>query len=154
MLMNPFNEEERGREAEEALGKSQSMAAAGQFAAAIMHEINNPLEAISNLAYLVQEQAEDPDKVREYIRLLDEQLVTVIRIANQTLSFYRPAGVIQVIDLVSLAEAALRVHEKKISAKQLRLLELFSISYRAAKGSLNHAVASLGVMDGSIWATA
>ncbi len=33
-------------------------------------------------------------------------------------------------------------------------LELFSISYRAAKGSLNHAVASLGVMDGSIWATA
>ena len=33
-------------------------------------------------------------------------------------------------------------------------LERFSASYRAVKGSLNHAVASLGVLDGSSWATA
>ncbi len=115
--------ESKDKELAKALRECQTLAAAGQFAAAIMHEINNPLEAIANLTFLTELAADDPDRVRMYIGMLDEQLGTVIRIANQTLSYYRPSGAHQTADLVSIAESALRVHQPKISAKQIRLLK-------------------------------
>jgi signal transduction histidine kinase len=111
------------REIEEALLKSHTGAAAGQFATAIMHEINNPLEAISNLAYLVQREADDPTKVREYARMLSEQLANVARIARRTLSFHRSEGTMASIDVAELAEAALRIHKPKLGAKQPKLVK-------------------------------
>lgn len=117
----PPNDQERRSQAEAALLKSQTQATAGQFAAAVMHEINNPLEAISNLAFLVQHGADDPVKVRKYIGLLEEQLVTVRRIAHQTLKFYREGSVREPVDLVNVAEAALRIHDHKIATKRLHL---------------------------------
>jgi len=47
---------------EQVLRESESRAVAGQFSAAIMHEINNPLETISNLAYLVEREVDSPLK--------------------------------------------------------------------------------------------
>ena len=76
----------------DALRQSQTLAVAGQFAATVMHEINNPLEAISNLNYLLQDDADNAAMVRQYGRQIDEQLAILIRIAGQTLSFYRPAA--------------------------------------------------------------
>lgn len=108
---------------EEALRRSQVLATAGQFATAVVHEINNPLEAIANLAYLTREEAEHPDKVREYTRLLQEQLDSLIGIARQTLSYSRLTEAMQATDVAQLAEAALRVHEPKINAKRIRLMK-------------------------------
>ena len=106
---------------EEALKKSQSLAAAGQFAAAIMHEINNPLEAISNLNYLINVEPDNPENVRVYSRLLEEQLGLVIEIAHQTLSFCRPPDALTTVDLGALAQAAIRIHEGKAAAKNVRI---------------------------------
>lgn len=88
-----------------------------------MHEINGPLEAISNLNYLIQIEAEDAAKVREYSGLLETELANVIRIAKHTLSFYKPADVRTPVDLVLVAESALRVHERKIAAKSIHLVK-------------------------------
>jgi signal transduction histidine kinase len=110
-------------EIEQVLRESESRAVAGQFSATIMHEINNPLEAISNLAYLVQREAENPAKVCEYIALLQDQVANVIRIARQTLSFYKPSDVRLPVDLVEVAESALRVHELRIAAKKVHLVK-------------------------------
>ena len=66
------------REIEGALRRSQTIAAAGQYAAAIMHEINNPLETICNLSYLLQVEADNPARVRQYSCQIGEQLETVI----------------------------------------------------------------------------
>jgi signal transduction histidine kinase len=108
-------------EIEEIVRRSQSLAVAGQFAAAIMHEINNPLEAASNLNYLIQQDAKYEDRVLQYSLLLEEQLAALIHIARQTLSFYRSAETREAVAISTLAEAALRVHQKKIFAKQIRL---------------------------------
>jgi signal transduction histidine kinase len=105
----------------ETLRQSQSLAVAGQFAATIMHEINNPLEAISNLNYLLQSDADDAESVRRYSQQIDEQLAVLIRIARQTLSFYRPAAEKSPVAASSLAEAALRIHKKNIAAKRIHL---------------------------------
>lgn len=42
-------------------------------------------------------------KVRGYARLLGEELATVMRIAGQTVSFYRPPDAIQTLDMVAIA---------------------------------------------------
>jgi signal transduction histidine kinase len=111
------------REIEAALLKSQTIAAAGQYAAAIMHEINNPLETICNLSYLLKVEADNPARVRKYSGQIAEHLTAVIRIAHRTLSFYRPPDTKEAIDLAALAEAALRVHQQKLAAKQAKLLK-------------------------------
>ena len=113
----------RWREIEAALLRSQTVAAAGQYAAAIMHEINNPLETICNLSYLLKLEADDPARVRKYSGQIAEQLTTVIRIAHRTLSFYRPPDTKEAIDLAALAEAALRVHQQKLATKHAKLLK-------------------------------
>ena len=110
-------------EIQQVLRESESRSAAGQFSAAIMHEINNPLETILNLAYLVERDADYPAKVRENIALLRDEAANVIRIARQTLSFYKPSDVRLPIDVVTVARSALRVHQRRIAAKQIQLVE-------------------------------
>ncbi|HTF65615.1 MAG TPA: HAMP domain-containing sensor histidine kinase [Edaphobacter sp.] len=110
-------------EMEGTLRQIQTTAAAGQFAAAIMHEINNPLEAISNLVYLLGIEAKNPEMVQEYSRQISEQLATVIQIARGTLSFYRSPDTMEAIDMAALADAAVRVHQPKLSAKRVGLVQ-------------------------------
>lgn len=117
------NEQERWQELEEALRKSESLAAAGQYSAAIMHEINNPLETISNLAYLARQEADNAAKVREYLGQLEAELANVIRIAKQTLGFYSPAEALRPMNLAEVAESALVVHGRRLSAKQVTLVK-------------------------------
>ena len=52
---------------ERALERSERIAVASRFAGAIMHEVNNPLEAITNLVYLAREQRNEPELVLEYM---------------------------------------------------------------------------------------
>jgi signal transduction histidine kinase len=122
----PLSENDSWLRLEVALRENQRLAVAGQFAAAIMHEINNPLEAISNLNFLLQRNADIADSVQDYSRLIDEQLALVVQIARQTLSFYRSTETPQEISIASLADAALRVHQNKIARKQIRLLKNLS----------------------------
>ncbi len=120
MSQGPSNEQQWQRVQQE-LRASQTLAAAGRHSAAIMHEINNPLEAIVNLAYLVKDGAENPDTVREYMTLLEEELANLIRIARQTLSFFKPLDTVQVVDFVPLAESALRLHGSRLSARKIQI---------------------------------
>jgi signal transduction histidine kinase len=103
--------------------KSQSNAAAGEFAAAVMHEINNPLEAITNLSYLIGQYANDASSVSHFNKLLSEELAKVTRIAHRTLGFYKAPHVLEVVDMRVIADAAIHVHDKKISDKELILLK-------------------------------
>ncbi len=55
------------RRAEDALRRTEKLAAAGRLAASIAHEINNPLEAVTNLLFLIR-QAPLDDEVARYAR--------------------------------------------------------------------------------------
>ncbi|ADW69529.1 sensor histidine kinase [Granulicella tundricola] len=138
---------DRWAELEEALRQSRTLAAAGQFAAAVMHEINNPLEAITNLAYLAREEADDPEKVREYVSLLQEQLASVVQIAHQTLSFHRGAAALAAVDMGEITDAAVRVYQWKLAAKQIRLLKEIvpDAKVRAHAGELLQVMSNLVV---------
>ena len=114
---------DRLHQLEQALQECQALALAGQFAAATMHEINGPLEAISNLNYLVQTNSDDGEQVRNYSSLLEEQLGVLNTVSRQTLSFYHSRDTVERLPIAPLAEAALRIHRYKIAAKEIRLLK-------------------------------
>jgi len=88
-----------------------------------MHEIRNPLEAVGNLTYLAMEEADDGEAVRVYLRRIEEQLATLNHIASQTLGFARTTNSPQQVRLATLAEAALRIHQSTMKAKQIRVVK-------------------------------
>jgi signal transduction histidine kinase len=96
-----------------------------------MHEIRNPLEALGHLVYLVRQDAGNPELVDRYMELAEEQVETLNRIATQTLGFARLSTSKKPIDLVDLAEAALRIHQRTIEARQIHLVKRLPSGLRA-----------------------
>jgi signal transduction histidine kinase len=104
-----------------ALLESEKLASAGRLAATIAHEINNPLEAVTNLIYLAKSNRELPDKVRRHLVLADQELARVAHIAQQTLGFYRDNSRPVWINVRDIIEDVLAVYERKFVYKGLRL---------------------------------
>jgi PAS domain S-box-containing protein len=90
--------------AEEALRKNERLAAMGRVAGIIAHEINNPLEAITNAFYLLESHPSLDDDARSLARMASEELSRISHITRQSLSFYResqqavPVSVATVLD--------------------------------------------------------
>jgi two-component system, NtrC family, sensor kinase len=74
---------------EEALRNSERLAAMGRMAGIIAHEINNPLEAITNAFFLLRDHPSLDEQARHYAEIADQELLRVSRITSQTLGFYR-----------------------------------------------------------------
>ena len=68
---------------------SEKLAATGRLAASIAHEINNPLEAISNLLYIIGSQEKLSSEGRRYLGMAEHELMRAAQITKQTLGFYR-----------------------------------------------------------------
>jgi signal transduction histidine kinase len=107
----------------EALRKAEEQATAGLLALELMHEIRNPLEAIGNLTYLATEEAENSEAVKRYMCRAEEQLATLNHITSNTLGFARGSQTPQQICLSTLAEAALRIHQRRMWAKQIHIVK-------------------------------
>ena len=75
--------------AEDALRKTERLAAMGRVAGIIAHEINNPLESISNTFYLLRSHPSLDDEARHYAQLGEDELHRLSHITRQTLGFYR-----------------------------------------------------------------
>jgi signal transduction histidine kinase len=122
-LAQPVLSNERLQDLEQALSESRGLALSGQFAAFAIHEINGSLEAIANLVYLARVSSEEPEQVRNYLHLLEEQLEVLNTISRQTLNFYRLDETTEAIPVLPLAEAAIRIQQHNIAAKKVQLLK-------------------------------
>lgn len=76
---------------EQALVYSEKLAVTARFASTMAHEINNPLAAITNLAYLLAPLQTSPE-ARAYIATIEDQLKGLTRIATQALRFNRDSN--------------------------------------------------------------
>jgi two-component system, NtrC family, sensor kinase len=112
---------ERTRRLEIALRRSEKLAMAGRLAASVMHEINNPSQAIAGLVFLLAKDADRPDLVRAHAAQIEEQLVRVQYITRQTLAFFRDPPRTQKKDLVPLVEIALRYHAGLVQEKHIEV---------------------------------
>lgn len=97
------------RRAEQALRNSEKLSVAGRMAASIAHEINNPLEAITNLLYLVEHERLS-EEARSYLTLAQHELARVSHIASQTLGFFRSTQGLAATQLNEIADSAISLH--------------------------------------------
>lgn len=105
--------EERQKEAEAALRKSEKFAAAGRMAATIAHEINNPLEAIVNLWFLLSQDESLSLQAQEQLATLGAELSRVSHITRQTLEFYRDGKTPGPVDLARPIHTAVTLFSHK-----------------------------------------
>ena len=75
-------------EYENTLRESEKLATAGRLAASIAHEINNPLEALTNLLYLAR-TTHNQGETLGYIQQAERELQRVAQLTSQSLKFYR-----------------------------------------------------------------
>jgi signal transduction histidine kinase len=105
---------------EQILLQSEKLNAVGRLASSIAHEINNPLEAVTNLIYLAQSNAVDPEAKR-YLEAAEIELRRVSAIANQTLQFHRQSTSPAPVTVASLIEATLPLYQGRISNARVKV---------------------------------
>jgi signal transduction histidine kinase/GAF domain-containing protein len=104
---------------EAALRQSEKLAATGRLAATIAHEINNPLEAVTNLIYLSKTDPGVPSPIQHLLHIADSELSRVSQIAQQTLGFYRDTTRPVDINLTQLLEGVVNLFSRKMEYKKL-----------------------------------
>lgn len=129
------------RRAEQSLRQAEKLAAAGRLAATVAHEINNPLEAVTNLLYLARTA---PDhQAHNFLDQADEELVRITHIAQQTLGFYRESGKPALVDVAEVAEEVLHLYETKLRNKRITLEKrLAPVQLPALRGELRQILSN------------
>lgn len=109
------------KNAEGALRRTEKLAAAGRLAASIAHEINNPLEALTNLVFLVRQQPELADQTLSLLHLAEQELDRVSHIARQTLAFYRESTSPTTIDVPDTLRSLISLYQTRIQQREIQL---------------------------------
>jgi len=103
------------------LRENQKLITVGRLAASIAHEINNPLEAVTNLLYLLGEERGLPEQAKDYLALAQRELERVAQISRQTLQFSRETMGPVRTRIDDLMEEVLSLYGRRIAEKNLRI---------------------------------
>jgi PAS domain S-box-containing protein len=107
------------KQAQDVMRKAEKLAAAGRLAATVAHEINNPLEAVCNLIYIVKNTANLPEETIGYLTMAEQELDRVSHITRQTLGFYRDSSEAGPVHVSSVIHSVLKLYENKIKSKNI-----------------------------------
>lgn len=105
---------------ERALRRLEKLAAVGQEASTIAHEINNPLESLTNLLYLMR-MSQSMDEVHHYLGMAQQELARVTEITVQTLRFHRHAHKPGPVNLGALAQAVMTLYSGRMSLRKIEM---------------------------------
>jgi len=108
--------------AEAALRRNERLATAGRMAATLAHEINNPLEAITNLIYLARHE---PARSDNYLEIADQEVQHIAAISRQTLGSVRDAGSPSRVNVSTMLEQILRVSSRKLADRKIEIKTQF-----------------------------
>jgi PAS domain S-box-containing protein len=129
---------------EETLRRTEKLAAAGRLAATIAHEINNPLEAVTNILFLLRDDSRIPPEFRDYLVSADDELQRVAHIVRQTLGFYRENVSAESADISAIVTDMVNLYKKKIEGKQISLaLSLQECRATVVIGEIKQVVANI-----------
>jgi PAS domain S-box-containing protein len=133
------------KQAQEVMRKAEKLAAAGRLAATVAHEINNPLEAVCNLIYIVRNTPSLSQETVRYLNMAEQELDRVSHITRQTLGFYRDSSEPGPVQVSSVIESVLKLYENKIRSKSIAVeLDLAECPpVHGMQGKLKQLVANL-----------
>jgi PAS domain S-box-containing protein len=142
------------KRSEDALRKTEKLAATGRLAASIAHEINNPLEAITNLLFLLRNFCQLEDPALNYVVMAEHEAQRISEITQQTLRFYRQSTLPTRANMDELIGSVLGLYHGRLNTLNIQVerkydpeMDLFCFS-----GELRQVFANL--IGNSIDATA
>jgi PAS domain S-box-containing protein len=135
---------ERKRSAELLL-RAEKLASAGRMAAAIAHEINNPLDAVMNLLFLAARTEQLPESARHLLETADDELKRVAHITRQSLGFYRESSAPTLTSIMAVLDSAVDVLKSRIKAKHANIEKQFDTdaSVTAIAGELRQVFSNI-----------
>jgi len=136
---------------ERSLMQAEKIAATGRMAATIAHEINNPLEAVINLLYLLRTKIADEEGLN-YLSTAEVELGRVAHIAKQTLGYYREHTAATPASLSEIAQNAVAIYEPRCAAAGIKINTSFQSSRRSTlrQGEIMQVISN--VLANSIYA--
>jgi PAS domain S-box-containing protein len=132
------------RRMEQSLLQAEKIAATGRMAATIAHEINNPLEAVMNLLYLLRAKITD-DEGRNFLATAEDELGRVSHIAKQTLGYYREHAAASLASVGEIAEHALTIYEPRCTAAGITITRSIGSSTKIVlrRGEIMQVISNL-----------
>jgi len=129
---------------EQALLQAEKIAATGRMAATIAHEINNPLEAVMNLMYLLRPMISDPAGI-SYFQTVETELGRVAHIAKQTLGYYREHAAATSASIGEIVLHAITIYEPRCKASGIEIKKAINSSRKIMlrRGEMMQVVSNL-----------
>ena len=109
------------RKSEQALRRSEQLAAAGRLAASIAHEINNPLEAVTNLLFLAKNDEGLSASSKDLLEIADKELQRLSHITARSLKFYRQRTAPAEIALEEVLDSVVYFHDPVIRVRGISI---------------------------------
>jgi signal transduction histidine kinase/CheY-like chemotaxis protein len=109
------------RKSEQALRRSEQLAAAGRLAASIAHEINNPLEAVTNLLFLAKTDEGLSPTSKDLLEIADKELARLSHITARSLKFYRQRTAPAAIALDEVLDSVIYFHDPVIRVRGINI---------------------------------
>jgi two-component system, chemotaxis family, CheB/CheR fusion protein len=106
---------------EEALRRAEKLAATGQLAASIAHEINNPMQALTNLVALISYKTSLDETTRQLVSLAETEVKRMAHIVRQMLSFYRESPRPASVKITEVLEDAFELFMMRMSSNQIKV---------------------------------
>ncbi len=130
---------------EEALRTAEKLSVTGRMAATIAHEINNPLESLTNLLYLVRLEVEGNERAVRYIQMTENELERISTITKQTLQFYRDPTMPVAVDTQEILNEVLRLFASRLASKRVEttLRVEPGLAFEAIKGEIRQVLINL-----------
>lgn len=132
--------------AEEALRNSERLAVAGRMAATIAHEINNPLETVTNVLYLLSRNSSLDEGSRNYLKIADEELRRIAQITRSTLGLYRERDTTPgAVNLSEMIDNLLMFYQRQVQSLGVKVEKRFDSAGRVTgvSGELRQVIANL-----------
>jgi signal transduction histidine kinase len=136
---------------ERSLLQAEKIAATGRMAATIAHEVNNPLEAVMNLLYLLHSKITDEEGLN-FLSTAEGEIARVSHIAKQTLGYYREHAAASAASLSEIAQQTVDIYEPRCIAANIKLNTSFHSSHKPVvrRGEMMQVVSN--VIANSIYA--
>jgi PAS domain S-box-containing protein len=130
---------------EEALRRTEKLAVTGRMAATIAHEINNPLEGITNLLFLLRNYSGLDATALNYVNMAEYELRRISEITQQTLRFYRQSTLPSRTPLRELLDSVLSLYHGRLNALGIQVVRDYDpeMSLFCFAGEIRQVVANL-----------
>jgi signal transduction histidine kinase len=103
--------------AEAAVLRQEKLAAMGRLASTVAHEVNNPLEAVTNLLYLIHNDPTLSETSREYLATAESELARLSEITRLTLGFVRSTALRRTVLIAEVVDNCIAIFRQRFTAR-------------------------------------